>query len=342
MIDSPVLPFRSLSSARPACRGIVWILAALACSVAAAQSPDPVRVGMIGLDTSHSTAFTGLINADDAEGLAARYEVVAAYPQGSTTIPSSYERIPEYTEEVRALGVSIVDSIDDLLDRVDVVLLETNDGKPHREQALQVIAAGKPLFIDKPVAAELRDVLAIYDAAAEADVPLFSSSSLRYMDHAQDIRNGSIGRVYGATTYSPASLEPSHTDQYWYGIHGVEALFTVMGTGCETVVRTFTDAVEMTTCRWEDGRVGSFFGIRSGRRGYGGTAFGEEAIAEMGPYGGYEPLVEDILRFFETRESPVSAEETIEIYAFMTAADESRRRGGEPVSIEEVLETARR
>ncbi|MEX0600719.1 MAG: Gfo/Idh/MocA family oxidoreductase, partial [Rhodothermales bacterium] len=254
---------------------------------------------------------------------------------------SSYERIPGYTEEVREMGVEIVDSIPELLAMVDVVLLETNDGKPHREQAMQVIEAGKPLFIDKPVAADLADVLAIYDAAEETGVPLFSSSSLRYMEHAQDVRSGSIGSVRGAFTYSPAALEPSHVDLYWYGIHGVEALFTVMGSGCARVVRTFSDGAEVTTCRWADGRIGTFYGIREGRSDYGGTAFGDSAVVALGPYGGYEPLVEAILAFFETGTPPVPARETIEIYAFMSAADESRRRGGAPVSLEEVIRAAR-
>lgn len=306
-----------------------------------ADSPDPVRVGIIGLDTSHSTAFTRLINSPNGGGLLARYEVVAAYPHGSRTIASSYERIPGYTEDVEAIGVEIVDTIDDLLSRVDVVLLETNDGKPHLDQALQVIAAGKPLFVDKPVAASLEDVVAIYDAAEVAGVPLFSASSLRYMPNAQAVRDGSIGTLLGAFAYSPAHLEPSHTDLYWYGIHGVETLFTVMGTGCERVVRTHTEASDVATCTWDDGRVGTFYGMREGQTGYGGTAFGTNGIAELGPYEGYEALVLTILEFFETGVSPVEAEETLEIYAFMTAADESKRLGGTPVRIDEVLKQAR-
>ncbi len=305
------------------------------------DGPEPVKIGIIGLDTSHSIAFTRSINALDAEGLAARYEVVAAYAYGSRTIESSYERIPGYIEAVEEMGVEVVDSIDELLARVDFILLETNDGKPHLRQALRVIKAGKPFFLDKPAAASLADVVSIYEAADEAGVPLFSSSSLRYMPNAQAVRNGSIGRVNGAFIYGPAILEPSHPDLYWYGIHVVETLFTVMGTGCETVVRTHTDGADAVTCTWEDGRIGTAYGIRSSKRGYGGTAFSADAIVEVGPYEGYEPLVQTILEFFETGDVPIQPEETIEIYAFMSAADESKRRGGEPVRISEVLEAAR-
>jgi predicted dehydrogenase len=304
-------------------------------------SIETIRIGIIGLDTSHSVRFTELINDPAAEGLFARYEVVAAYPYGSRTIESSYSRIPEYSKEIQQLGVEIVDSIADLLDRVDVVMLETNDGNIHLEQALQVIESGKPLFIDKPLAASLEDVLAIFAAAEDAGIPIFSSSSLRFMKSAQEIRNGSIGEVQGAFAYSPAMLEPTHTDLYWYGIHGVEILFTVLGTGCESVVRVHTDGADVVTGTWTDGRIGTFHGMRDGSHGYGGTAFGGEKIAEIGPYEGYRPLVESILKFFDSDVAPVAPEETIEIYAFMAAADESKQLGGVPVRLADVLDRAR-
>lgn len=304
---------------------------------------DPVKVGIIGLDTSHSPAFARLINDPDSGPAFEGYEVVAAYPYGSREIESSASRIPRYTTEVREMGVDIVDSIAELLDRVDVVLLETNDGRLHLEQALQVFEAGKPVFIDKPVAASLADAVAIYRAAEHYDVPVFSSSSLRYMENAQAMRNGEseIGQVVGADTYSPAVLEETHPDLFWYGVHGVESLFAVMGTGCETVTRMHSEGTDVVVCRWDDGRIGTFRGIREGDRGYGGTAFGSEGIAQMGPYQGYEPLLAEVMDFFRTGRAPVSPEETLEIFAFMAAADESKERGGEPVRIDHVLEEAR-
>jgi predicted dehydrogenase len=268
--------------------------------------------------------------------------VVAAYPHGSPDIESSVSRIPGYTGEVQELGVEIVDSIEDLLERVDVVLLETNDGRPHLEQALQVIQAGKPLFIDKPIAGSLVDAVKIYDAARAHQVPVFSASSLRFMTSALAVREGSIGRVLGADTFSPATLEPTHPDLFWYGIHGVEILFTVMGTGCETVQRTRTDGAELVVGVWSDGRIGTFRGIRDGERGYGGTAYGTEGIVPVGPYEGYQPLVAAIVRFFRTGVAPVTPEETLEIYTFMEAADESIRQGGKAVNMADVLAKARK
>lgn len=306
-------------------------------------APKPLRAGIIGLDTSHVTAFAGLLNAAKTAPEVAGCRVVAAYPKGSPDIESSTARVPGYTEAMKKLGVEIVDSIDTLLTKVDVVMLETNDGRPHLEQALPVMKAGKPLFIDKPVAGSLRDAIAIYRAAAHYKVPVFSASSLRFGPSAQELRTGKskIGKITGCDAYSPCSLDKTHPDFFWYGVHGVETLFTVMGTGCESVSRVSTPNFDVAVGQWKDGRIGTFRGIRAGGTGYGGTAFGEAGVAPIGPYGGYQPLVVEIVKFFRTGVAPVSAEETIEIFAFMEAADESKRQGGKLIMIESVMAKAR-
>lgn len=321
---------------------LLLLLLVAAGSAGAQSAARTTRVGMIGLDTSHSPAFVKLLNDPQAPADLAGFRVVAAYPYGSRTIESSSSRIPRYTEEVRGMGVEVVSSIDELLKRVDVVLLETNDGRLHLEQALQVFRAGKPVFIDKPVAGSLADAIAIYDAARHYRVPVFSASSLRYAKGAQAARAGALGQVTGADAFSPATLEPTHPDLFWYGVHGVEMLFTAMGTGVEQVVRMHTDSADVVVGRWKDGRLGTFRGLRSGKREYGGQAYGTRAVAPLGPYDGYRPLLVEIARFFRTGTSPVTAEETLEIFAFMEAADESKRRGGVPVSVAEVMARARK
>ncbi len=296
------------------------------------------RVGIIGLDTSHSTAFTKVLNAENPKPEYRGYKVVTAYPYGSRDIKSSATRIPGYIEEVRKYGVHIADSIDELLKQVDVVLLETNDGRMHREQAIQVLKAGKRAFIDKPIAASLEDVLAIFEASRKYKIPLFSASSLRYMTGIAGIDKS---KVLGADTFSPASLEKTHPDLFWYGVHAVEPLFTVMGTGCREVVRVNTPGTDIVVGTWNDGRVGTVRGTRTGKHDYGGTVFTQDGNIKLGPYGGYEPLLVEIIKYFETGQVPVSPEETIEIFAFMEAADESKRRGGTAVSLESVLGQAK-
>jgi len=197
------------------------------------------------------------------------------------------------------------------------------------------------VFIDKPLAGSLVDAVRIYRLAEKYKVPCFSSSSLRFSAGFQQMRNDPpIGQVVGCDAYSPCSLEPHHPDLFWYGIHGVEILFTIMGTGCETVSRTHTAGTEFAVGTWSDGRIGTFRGIRKGRADYGALVFGTKGIRSGGRYDGYDPLVVEIAKFFKTGKPPVSAEETLEIYAFMEAADESKRCGGAPVSIKEVMEKA--
>ncbi|MDR1371201.1 MAG: Gfo/Idh/MocA family oxidoreductase [Dysgonamonadaceae bacterium] len=300
-----------------------------------------LRVGIIGLDTSHAVAFTKSLNASDASPEFGGYKVVAAYPQGSKDIESSIKRVPGYIEEVRKLGVEIVDSISELLKKVDVVLLETNDGRPHPEQAIPVFKAGKPVFIDKPVAGTLTDAYTIFQAAKDYKAPVFSASSLRYMSNMDDIiKNQSIGKILGAESFSPSPLEATHPDFFWYGIHGIEALFTVMGTGCQTVSRVHTPDTDVVTGIWKDDRIGAFRGLRAGKTGYGGYAFGDKGIKTLGDYNGYDPLLKEIIKFFQTKISPVTPGETLEIFTFMEAADESKRRGGASVSMAETRQKA--
>jgi hypothetical protein len=293
------------------------------------------KVGIIGLDTSHSIAFTRVLDAHKGDQVYLGYHVVAAYPFGSKDIKSSMDRIPGYTEEIQKMGVEIVGSIADLLQKIDVVLLETNDGKLHLEQAMEVFKAGKRMFIDKPMTASLKDAKEIFQASKKYKIPVFSASSLRYITGIKEIDKST---VIGASTFSPAELEPSHPDLFWYGIHGVETLFTVMGTGCESVVRVSTKDTDVVTGIWKDGRVGTFRGTRTGKHDYGGTVFTQNGNVVLGPYAGYEPLLLDIVKFFETGIVPVEPEETIEILAFMEAADISKKLGGKSVSVKELLD----
>jgi uncharacterized protein with GYD domain len=301
-----------------------------------------LRVGLIGLDTSHCIAFAKTLNNPEAGDTYGGYKVVAAYPgKGSPDIKSSIERIDGFTNQIKEMGIRIVDSIETLLNQVDVVMLETVDGRCHLEQALPVLKAGKRMFIDKPAAASLSDAMAIFDAARFYDIPVFSASSLRYITGMQDIKNGVIGKVQGADTYSPATIEPSHPDLFWYGIHGVETLFAAMGTGCKSVTSITEVNTDIVVGRWEDGRLGVFRGIRSGKGDFGGTVFGEKAIKTLGTYDGYVPLLAEIIRYFKTGVIPVTPDETLEILAFMEAADESKKGGGIPVSLEMIMQSAR-
>jgi hypothetical protein len=290
-----------------------------------------LRIGIIGCDTSHVVAFTETLNDPQAKGHIPGGKIVAAYKGGSADIPSSISHVEGYAKTLQEkYGVKMYDSIEEMCKDVDAVCLESVDGRPHLAQVKPVLQARKPVFIDKPMAASLADVLEIFRLAKEAKVPLFSSSSLRFAKDTQAVHNGSIGKVTYAETYGPCELDPHHPDLFWYGVHGVESLFTIMGTGCQKVQRQKTpDGKIEVVGTWSDGRKGVF----REDNGFHGLAKGEKGETAAGSFDGYQPLVAAIMKFFQTGVAPVQPNETIEIIAFMEAADESKKEGGAVVKI---------
>ncbi|MDO5582246.1 MAG: Gfo/Idh/MocA family oxidoreductase [Planctomycetia bacterium] len=306
------------------------------------------RIGIIGTTTSHVPAALGLFNAENPKYKnpeSAKYfkgfRITAAYKGGMPDNESAWSRRDVYAKNCEEAGVKIYSTIEEMLPHVDGILLESVDGRPHLEQAIPVINAKIPLFIDKPMAGSLADAVKIFRLAKENGVPVFSGSSLRYSLFCQKMRNEKpLGTIYGCEAFSPASLNPKHPDLYWYGIHGVETLFTIMGPECISVSRTKTDSEDLAVGIWKEGRIGTFRGLRDGRKGYGARVFCEKGITEGGDYEGYEPMFVEICKFFRTGKTPFSNEETIRILAFMSAADESWQQGGKHILLDDVLEKA--
>ncbi|HQR32915.1 MAG TPA: Gfo/Idh/MocA family oxidoreductase [Blastocatellia bacterium] len=301
---------------------------------------EVIKVGIIGTDTSHVPAFTKLLNDPKEPGYIPGARVVAAFKGGSADVESSYKRVDNYATEIHdKYGVEIVASIEELLGKVDAVLLESVDGRPHLAQARPVFKAKKRVFIDKPFAASYADAREIVRLARESGTPFFSSSSLRYANDIVALKSKpELGGILGAMAFSPSPTEAHHPDLFWYGIHGVETLFTLMGTGCESVARTNTAGTDVVTGKWKDGRIGTFRGIRDGKQDYGAIAFGAKANALTTPpmKVDYRNLLVEIIKFFQTGVAPIQPEETLEIMAFMEAADLSKARNGAPVMLSEI------
>ena len=311
---------------------VYLLLGFLSCCVAAGAE---LRIGIVGCDTSHVPALTETFNNSAGKHYIAGGKVVAAYKGGSKDIEASWSRVEGYSKTLKdKYGVTFYDTIEELCRHVDVVLLESVDGRPHLEQVKPVIQAGKPVFIDKPVAASPKEAREIYRLAAEAKVPVFSSSSLRFAKATQAVRNGSIGKVTEVESYGPCTVEAHHPELFWYGVHGVEALFTILGPDCETVQRTTTPEGKIQVVGlWSGGRKGVFREDKD----FHGTAKGEKGEAPAGTFDRYVPLAVEIMKFFQTGKAPVQPEETLAIIAFMEAAEASKSRGGAIVRIEDVV-----
>jgi predicted dehydrogenase len=294
-----------------------------------------IRLGIIGTDTSHVIAFTKSFNGPEGEGHVSGAKIVAAYKGGSPDVESSAGRVDKFAAQLKdEWKIEFVDDIATLCSKVDGILLESVDGRPHLEQARQVIAAGKPLFIDKPLSATLDDAREIARLAKAAGVPWFSSSSLRWSPIVLELKPHMKDAV-GAATWGPGPTEPHHyLDLSWYAIHATEMLYALMGPGCIEVTRTASEGMDTVVGRWKDGRLGTVNSVRP-YGGFGGVAFLAKGM-KQGPAdskSSYIPLLEKIVTFFETGEPPVPNDVTLELFAFMDAAQRSKEQGGKPVKL---------
>jgi hypothetical protein len=300
--------------------------------VALSVSAADLRLGIIGTDTSHVTAFARTLNDPAFPDHVSGAHIVAAYKGGSPDIPQSATRVDGYATELSTKwGVKLVDSIRELCPLTDGLLLESVDGRPHLAQFREAAACGKPVFIDKPLASTLNDAREIARVGKERKVPWFSSSSLRYSPIV-DLRSP---EAIGAMVWAPGPTEPHHQlDLSWYGIHGVEMLYTLMGTGCVEVTRTSSPDSDVITGRWKDGRLGTVHTQRPYGK-YGGVVFlkGQKLQAAPDIAFSYVPLVKEIVRFMQTGVTPVPNAETLEMFAFMDAAQRSGEQGGKPIRL---------
>ena len=303
-------------------------------SSSTSQPPATLRLGIIGTDTSHVTAFTEILNDESSPDHVPGGQVVAAYKGGSPDIESSATRVDKYADELRTKWkVRFYTSIPEMCRNVDAVLLESVDGRVHLEQARAVIAAHKPLFIDKPLASTLEDAREIARLAAAAGVPWFSASSLRFGEIAETMK---FADATGVETWGPGPLEPHHQlDLSWYAIHPIELLYSLMGPGCDEVSRTYSPDADVIVGRWKDGRIGTVRALRP-YSDYGAVVFRPKQIvveSPSHPADSYRPLLVEVMKFFETGQPPVPNRETLEIFAFMDAAQRSKDEGGKPMRL---------
>jgi hypothetical protein len=308
--------------------GLLLFLCGTACANA------EIRLGIIGTDTSHVIAFTKILNDPNSPDYVPGARIVAAFKGGSPDIASSSTRVDKFAEELRTKWkIEFISDIAALCRKVDGILLESVDGRAHLRQIRPVIAAGKPVFVDKPLASTLDDALEIARLAKAAGVPWFSASSLRFAEIASSLK---FPDTTSAITWGPGPLEPHHQlDLSWYAIHPIELLYTLMGRGCEEVTRTYTPDGDVIVGKWKGGRLGTVQALRPYGH-FGAVVFRPDEkmnISDPKATDSYRPLLVEIVKFFETRQPPFPNEETLEMFAFMDAAQRSKEAGGAPMKL---------
>lgn len=344
-----------MSSRRLLCCGLLLCVLAPAVAQDAAPEKPPVRIGVLGLDNYQAVAYAQLFNSPKATGDLAGLKVVAAYPIGSEDIAESKTSLPKWKEQIGKFGVEMVDSVDELLKRCDAVMIMSLDARHHLQQVEPVLRAKKPVYIGRPLAASLDDALAIFKLAAETKTPCWSSSQHRYSPGFAGMKDHpEVGKVLGCDVYGGCTSDPNTPEFVWSALHSIETLYAILGPGCVSVTCTSSPTAEQFTCTWSDGRIGTFRGIKQGAVKYSATVFGDKGVSTAGIYGhgvpvkgivpttdkymGYEGIALEMAKFYKGGPTPVAPEETIEIFALLEAAQQSKAAGGKTVRIAEVLQ----
>lgn len=293
-----------------------------------------LKIGMIGLDTSHCQAFTKYLNNPAEEHYVPGGKVVVAYPGGSPDFEMSYSRLDKYTALLRdEYGVQIVDSPEQVAEQSDAILLTSVDGRVHLEQFAKVAPYRKPVFIDKPFAVSSEHAGNIARIAGEYRVPFMSASSNRFSDSLVAALDGMGQDVYGAECFGPMAIQDTQPGLFWYGIHAVEMLYSILGRGCLHVTAATTEAHEFVVGVWRDGRIGAVRGNRKGNAQFGAAIHGAQgtqfvhAKTKEQTKPNYVALLERVMLFFQTGRPAVETEETLEVIRFIEAANESRETG---------------
>lgn len=294
-----------------------------------------LKVGMIGLDTSHVSAFVNLLNDPTNEFHVPGVRIVKAFPGGSSKFSLSANRVEGFTKELQDKGIEIVEKLEDLAG-LDAYFLESVDGDQHLEQFKVIAEFGKPVYIDKPLACNYADAKEIVEIAKAKNVPLMSCSSIRYALGINDLKQEEDTEVFACQAFGPMNLLDDYRDYFWYGIHSTEIVFAMLGKGCESVQVIPTEHADLLFGRWADGRIGSILGNRNGVWEFGCTittnTHQRQAVASGAvPY--YSMLLKEVVPFFQTGKSPLDIEETLNIIAFLEAASRSRAAGGTLVKI---------
>lgn len=329
------------------------------------HAAEVVRVGILGFDNYQAVEYAAAFNNPKAEGDLAGLRVTAAYPVTSPDYPESAaltarwqeQMLGQYKGNPEAKPVEIVDSVEALLAKCDAVMIWSLDGTKHLAQATAVLKAKKPLFIGRPMAAEPKDVVAIFKVAAELKVPCWSCSQHRFSPGFIGMRDHpDVGKVLGCDVYGGWDAKATPADQFTRSLHSLETLYTIMGPGCVKVTCTSTAMTESITGIWADGRVGTYRGIKQGAVKYSATVFGDKGISTAGIYGhgvpvkgvvptndkymGYGGLAIELGKFFKTGKAPVTPGETLEIFALLQAAEESKAKDGAAVELKKLWEAS--
>ena len=296
----------------------------------------PLRIGMIGLDTSHVIAFTELLNNPAHPHHIPGAKVAFGFPGGSKDFELSINRVEGFTKELREKhGVEILDRPEAVAEAADLVFIESVDGRVHLDQFRRTARYRKPTFIDKPLAVSSADAAEIVQIAAHENVCMTTASAMRYIEPLAlalaPERTEASGPIVGVDVYGPMDEQPTQPGLFWYGIHSVEMIYAAMGPGCDSIHVSHRPESDLVTATWKDGRQATLRGQRKATGKFGAVIHRKKDVqyvdASASKRPGYASLLEAIIPGLIAGKPAVAPSESLEIIRFIESANRSRTTG---------------
>ena len=287
-----------------------------------------LKITLIGLDTSHATAFTRMLNDPSDPRHLPGGRVVKAWPGGSPDFALSWSRVDQFTEIVRKQGVVICNTIEEAAQDSDAILLESADGRTHLEQFKKLIPFGIPVFIDKPLTCSLAEAEELAHLAKENNIPIMSTSSLRFLQGLPEIIAAHQGQITGVELNGPLFFEKTQPGYFWYGLHTFEMLFAILGTDFQDLNISCSNEADRVRAR---DKKGTFFKLELIKDNvpFNGTLIcGDQRIplpssdTVTEPF--YRSLLKEVLLFFQTGTPAVGLAETLKLIHFVETANKMR------------------
>jgi predicted dehydrogenase len=292
-----------------------------------------MRIGAIGIDSSHLPEFTRRIKALNDEGKSA-CKVTHLYDPGE----HANAKAPEWLATTKQLGVEQVGSIDELLSTVEGVMVLSVNGNKHLGLALPSLSKGLPTYIDKPLTCKLSEAKELLKVARMSKARCYSASSLRFAPEVTEMNREALGEIRAIDAFGPGQLHPLMEGLFYYGVHAIEMVDAIWGPGVKRVSAIHLPDRDLLDLDYHDGRYARLRMERKGSYDFGATVHGEKSIlqfkVDFTPV--YMRLIQGMTRFFEGGPAPVDLRDLVENVAVMEAGNASIKANGEWVEIERI------
>lgn len=288
-----------------------------------------MRIGAIGIDSSHLGAFAGRINALHRAG-GTPCQVVGHWTADAGGAS------PELLAAAANHAGTPAPDFDRLLAGVDGVMVLDVDGARHAGSVIAALNRGLPVFVDKPMTCSLADAERVLAAARQPGTRCFSASCLRFAAGVTDIPRDGLGKIVAVDAFGSDQTREPMSGLWYYGCHTVEMVGAIMGPGvrrvrgCEVQERTVADF------EYRDGRLARLRFERSGYASFGATVHGTHGVHQFRDdlAGAYDRLVGAMVRFFEGGPAPVDLRETVEHVGAIEAVHRSISADGAWVDVD--------